>query len=108
MRLSELEWLERFFWDCCKGGWGNNRGIKISTLSNPGWTIEIIIEDTNLEDESFDRINIEREENDWLTCWVENKVFYGFCGPLNLGELIKVFRAWVTECDRILNKTNLN
>lgn len=98
--MQELEWLEKFFWSCCQNGWGNERGIKIHTLSNPGWSMEIILEDTDLENHHFEKIDLERNEHDWVICWMADKKFQGRGGVQNLSEIIKIFRNWVEEFDR--------
>jgi hypothetical protein len=99
---NELEWLQNYFLECCIGGWGNKHSISISTIANPGWAVEITLEDTNLEDYSFNELEIERNNDDWLICWVKEKKFHGRGGVQNLGEIISTFRDWVEENDRIL------
>jgi hypothetical protein len=49
--------------------------IKIDTVDNPGWFIRIDLLETSLENEIFNRIQIERTETDWLICRVDNHTF---------------------------------
>ena len=55
---------------------------------NPGWSLDIDLAETPLEDlERANRLD-ERDENDWIAYEVKNSKFIGHCGPENLGELI--------------------
>jgi hypothetical protein len=36
-----------------------------------------------------------RTEHDWIDCSVDGGVFKAFGGPLNLTEILDVFRRWV-------------
>ena len=69
--------------------------INIETLDNPGWLVDIDLEDTNLEDYSFEKIGIERDDNNWIICRIEDKVFRGRGGVKNLEEILTVFSDWV-------------
>ena len=66
----------------------------IDTLDNPGWSIAINLEDTELEDKNFQQIELEYSENNWLICFIKNNRFEGRCGPLNLPEVLQIFRDW--------------
>jgi len=92
--MDELKWLEKWYLKNCNGDWEHSYGIKISTLDNPGWSLDIDLVDTNLEPKYFDAIKIDRSENDWLHCRIVDGVFKGRGGVQNLTELIKVFCKW--------------
>ena len=38
---NNLEWLFKWFYEQCDGDWEHGKGIRIGTLSNPGWFINI-------------------------------------------------------------------
>lgn len=90
-----LEWLQKWYLENCDGDWEHCYGIKIGTLDNPGWSIDIDIIDSDLEDKKFTEISIQRSEYDWIYCNVVNSTFRGRGGPKNLEELIRTFRDWV-------------
>jgi hypothetical protein len=99
MKNGSLEWLLNWFYEHCDGDWEHDEGIQIGTLDNPGWYLTINLQDTELETKNFERIVIERSENDWLHCFVQDGKFEGPCGPFNLPEVIEIFREWVENCE---------
>ena len=88
-------WLQGWYVSQCNNDWAHRYGIKIETLDNPGWSVEIDLTGTPLEERRRDRAELHRDEHDWHVSWVESSIFNGVCGPTNLGELIHVFRLWV-------------
>ena len=90
-----LVWLQDWYISDCNGDWEHTYGIKIDTLDNPGWSVEIDLAGTSLEDELMDETSLERGEHDWFVCKVAAYKFKGFGGPQNLTDIIQVFKAWV-------------
>lgn len=90
-----LKWLENWYQSQTNGDWEHQYGIKINTLDNPGWSVEIDLTATELEKRKFDNIKVERSPNDWITCQVESDVFRAYCGPKNLSDVLEIFRKWV-------------
>ncbi|MBU1170699.1 MAG: immunity 53 family protein [Proteobacteria bacterium] len=93
--MNIIKWLQDYFEECCNDDWEHTYQIKIETLDNPGWLVDIDIADTNLESYSFEEIRIERDDNNWITCRIENKVFKGRGGVKNLEEILTIFSEWV-------------
>ena len=54
--------LEKWYRQQCNGDWEHSWGIKIDTLDNPGWTIEINLNETIAEGRTLQRVRIERTE----------------------------------------------
>ncbi len=92
--MNALKNLQDWYLSYCDSDWEHEFGVKIGTLDNPGWTIEIDLIGTKNEGINFTKIKIERTEDDWLHCWVEKEVFHAACGPLNLEEVLEVFLKW--------------
>ncbi|MFK0238901.1 Imm53 family immunity protein [Streptomyces vinaceus] len=67
-----------------------------STLDNPGWTVEIDLEETDLEGREYPRQDVNRNTQDWVRAWTAEKTFHAACGPGNLGEALAIFRTWAT------------
>ena len=86
--------LQVWYLSNCDGYWEHGYGVKIETLDNPGWQVQIELADTKLAGKSFDKLEIERSEDDWVVCWVEGSTFQTACGPENLEETLKVFLDW--------------
>ncbi|MGL4824962.1 MAG: immunity 53 family protein [Alphaproteobacteria bacterium] len=93
--MKEFEWLENYYLSCCDGDWEHEFSVKIETLGNPGWSLEIDLEETFLEKIPFEKVHEERTENNWVICYVKDKKFCADGGPQNLRELIRIFREWV-------------
>ena len=96
---SNVEWLQAWYNQRCDGDWEHTYGITIATIDNPGWSIDIDLAGTELQDKKLEKMLIERSDSDWLWFVVENRTFKGRGGALNLGELIERFRAWVDDVD---------
>ncbi len=95
--MEKLKAFQNWYFNHCDGEWEHQHGIRIGTIDNPGWRIEINLFGTKLENIVFKRIEIEKNENDWIHCWVENKTFNAACGPLNLEEVLGIFLEWVQK-----------
>lgn len=92
--MSTLSELEKWYRSKCDGDWEHRHGVRISTLDNPGWRIDIDLGGTGLEDKACDRAKIERSDTDWLWSWAEEGTYSVRCGPGNLEEGIRLFLAW--------------
>jgi hypothetical protein len=96
-----FEWLMGWYHDQCNDDWEHTYGATIDTIDNPGWSLKIDLKDTALEGQLFPR----QEHNyghqtEWWVCWTENHTFHGAGGPMQLGAMIEVFRAWVSADHR--------
>lgn len=89
---DDFSWLINLYNSQCDGDWEGSFGIQIQTSGNPGWGVNINIEQTELQDKEYNEIRIERTENDWIFSRVKNRRFEGNCGLFNLKEVFKVFR----------------
>ncbi len=57
VRENDFLWLLKWYCKHCNGDWEHGTGIHIDTLDNPGWSIKINLEDTELEDKIFKKLN---------------------------------------------------
>ena len=101
--MDVFKWLQEWYLQNCNGDWEHSYGVKIGTLDNPGWYVDIDLTDTDLAGEKFKPIALERSENDWIHCHVEHNIFKGYGGTLNLEEIIEIFRNWCTEKNQSIN-----
>ncbi|WP_223836777.1 immunity 53 family protein [Paenibacillus oceani] len=95
--IDNIKWLQEWYFSQCDGDWEHIQGVKITTIDNPGWYVELNVTETNLDRKVFENIKIERDDSDWLYCKVENNMFVGTGGPLNLDEIIVIFREWASS-----------
>ena len=94
-------WLQEWYKSNCNGDWEHSYGIRIDTLDNPGWRVEIELDGTDLDDKTFDGVEINHSDADWILCRVEDNVFNGSGDPNKLTKILEVFKAWATKsCDK--------
>jgi hypothetical protein len=102
---DELNWLQQWYSAQCDGEWEHGLAITIETIDNPGWSVKICVEGTELASAQFEPMKTEVSETDWILCRVAERKqgrlsspnyrrFEGFGGALNLPDIIKVFRTW--------------
>lgn len=94
MEQDDFLWLQQWYRAHCNGDWEHGTGIHIGTIDNPGWSIKVNLQDTELEHKEFKKIQIERSEHDWIFCKVKEGNFEGACGPMNLPEVLRIFHKW--------------
>lgn len=93
--MDLLAWLQSWYNQQCNGDWEHTQGVKIDTLDNPGWCVDIDLEDTEYEYKEFTLVEDLRTEDDWVVCRVKDGKFDGAGGPLNLEEILGIFHDWI-------------
>jgi hypothetical protein len=92
--MNQLNWLQSWYVEQCDGDWEDTYGISIETLDNPGWSLDIDLAETPLENVEQARHFDERSENNWISYEIREGRFIGRGGPANLEELIGIFRQF--------------
>jgi len=98
--MDSLARLQDWYIQQCDGDWEHSYGVRIETLDNPGWNLEIDLVDTQLEGKPFEPVNygmfdeVETSGNEWIFCKVEDNKFSAGGGPHKLNEIINVFLHW--------------
>jgi hypothetical protein len=90
--------LEDWFSQNCDGDWEHGEGVRINTLDNPGWALDIDLAGTQCAGRPLEPVRAERDQDNWVHCWVDGEVFKGRGGPRNLGEIVLLFLRW-SACD---------
>lgn len=98
--MNTLKWLQNWYYENCNGNWEHSYGVKIDTVDNPGWSVEINLAETYLEHTPFDSIEEERSDEDWFYCNVRDGVFHGAGGATNLEEILIHFKNWASSIKR--------
>ncbi len=93
--MTTIMKLQDWYAGECNGDWEHQYGLKIETLDNPGWLVDIDLRETVLADRPFEPVEIERSEDDWVHCFVKKQVFSGRGGSRNLDEILKTFLDWM-------------
>ncbi len=98
-----LTWLQAWYATQTNGDWEHGYGVKITTLDNPGWSVSIDLNETQQDGQPFLGQEVIRSEHDWYVARVSRSIFKADCGPLNLGEVLHIFRVWVDGKTRGVN-----
>ncbi|MEK4057243.1 immunity 53 family protein [Paenibacillus sp. FSL F4-0087] len=98
--MNTLTWVQNWYYENCYGDWEHSYGVKIDTVDNPGWSVEINLTDTYLENVPFESIEEERNDQDWFYCIVRDGVFHGAGGAMNLEEILIYFENWASSIER--------
>jgi hypothetical protein len=89
--MSILADIQKWYTSNCDGEWEEEYGLEIGTLDNPGWSVAVDLDDTNLEGKEFQPIKSYQSEESWIECWVEENKFRGFGDPARLEEILGIF-----------------
>lgn len=95
--MEELNWLADWFDNECDGDWEHSYAVHIDTLDGAKWHLSVRIEETDLEDKTFEEVRIQKNEDDWMHCLLKEAYFDATCGLKNLPEAMKTFREWVIQ-----------
>ncbi|MDB4944820.1 MAG: uncharacterized protein JWP97_4354 [Labilithrix sp.] len=90
-----MVWLMDWYRSRCDGDWEHAFGVRIDTIDNPGWTLEVNLEGTARADAHVAFRKVARTEHDWLHVKVENGVYDAAGGPSNLAEMILQFSEFI-------------
>jgi hypothetical protein len=91
---DELERLQRWYASQCDGDWEHTYGLTIATLDNPGWSVDIQLSGTELEDREFSALDDLESEQAWVVCDVVDRTFRGRGGPGMLTRILRTFVDW--------------
>ena len=101
--IKMMEWLVDWYKSQCgkEAGcfcnWGDFYGIKIETIDNPGWHVQIDLAETDAAQKPFEAIERDRSDNDWIFCKVQDGKFDGVGDCTKLTEIIKIFQRFIQQ-----------
>ncbi len=101
-----LEWLQEWYETQCDGNWEHNHVIKIETLDNPGWDVEIDFNNTNYEIENSKWKFYELSSDNWIGYEIQNNVYSSSGDSKKLYLILEVFRHIVEnnlDIDKFIN-----
>mgnify|MGYP003577388815 CR=1 FL=1 len=89
---NELSLLQQWFNSQCDGKWEKYHKVSLVSLDNPGWLLNVDLQDTPLETTPFKEKKVKYDsENDWYVVRIENDIFVGAGGKNTLLHLIREF-----------------
>ena len=93
--MNTLKWLEKWYKSNCNGDWEHcYNNVIIKTMDNPGWLVDVNLIETILEDKPFKKIQINNNDNDWITCFVQDGKFKGRGDSEKLEKILEFFKEW--------------
>lgn len=92
--MSPLDRLSRWYQSQCNDDWEHQYGVQIDTIDNPGWSVRIDLQGTDLQGRALDEVKIDRSDTDWIRCRLVNNQFEAHGGASNLSELLTRFVDW--------------
>lgn len=95
--MDELHRLQAWYSSQCDGDWEHEFGIRIETLDNPGWSVEIDLADTEPEGVSYAEVKDLASEREWVHTRVEGTIFHGSAGPAMLTVVLRQFLDWAAS-----------
>lgn len=97
--MELLEWTQNWFKDNCDGDWERGNGIQITTLSNPGWEVEIDISKTSVANMNLKGILNEKSKQDWYGVKIENQKFIASGDSDKLTFLLGLFKEMIEKIE---------
>lgn len=95
--MGSVNYLEELLVALSDGVWEHGQGIKITSLDNPGWTIDLCLSGTQYSEIVEEPRLVERSDDDWFHIKTEERDFAKFleinCGPRNLEECLGLLRT---------------
>ncbi len=91
-----LVWFQHWYANQCNGDWEHGQGVKISSIDNPGWSVDINLEGTIAEDLTMEWKLIERMEEDWYGYSIQSSTYKAAGDPSKLFVLLEKFKELVT------------
>jgi hypothetical protein len=98
--MDELRGLEEWYHSQRDGDWEHEFGVRIETLDNPGWSVEIDLAETELEGADYAEVKVFGPDREWVRTWVEEAKFHGVGGPPMLAAILRQFLEWAATVRR--------
>lgn len=92
--MQSVEWIQDWYRRQCNGEWEHGFGVKIDSLDNPGWSVTIDLEGTDLEGVPMDPVSPDATPDDWLRLECKGKQFVGHGDPTKLAIILDAFHDW--------------
>ena len=92
--MNPLIELQEWYASHCDGDWEHSHGIRIESLDNPGWLLQIDLSGTEVESAEFEPILIDTGMGSWANIQIKEDVWQAACDPRGLEAAIKTFLEW--------------
>lgn len=92
--MTDLDELMSWYASHCDGDWEHSYGVRIDTLDNPGWTVEIDLARTELEAKHFSKISEDFGDLGWTQIEIKDGVWSAACDHRGLTRVLRIFLDW--------------
>jgi hypothetical protein len=94
--MDSLAWLQNWYTEQCDGDWEHANGVQIDTLDNPGWSVNINLQDTRYN-EVLNAVIVDENvgDSDWIVCRIVDGKFEGRGDSQKLLAIVQRFRSWI-------------
>lgn len=99
--MDILVWIQNWYKSQCNGNWEHNFGIIIETIDNPGWSVTIDTNETNIVLPDMAWVLIENSKFNWYGYKVMDGIFEGSGDPNKLVDLLSQFKSLIHQNTRI-------
>lgn len=94
-----LAWIEDWYSFHCDGDWEHQYGLTIKTIKSGGWSVQIELRETLLEDTEIAWQLVKKSENDWYGLAIKDSVFTASGDLRKLSFLLHSFKELVEAAD---------
>lgn len=89
-----VQYLLDWYANNCNGDWGHEYGIKISTIDNPGWLIQVNLSETDISGRVMEPCTWEPEHGRWVRSWSNGEEFNVVCDVHSFDVAIGEFQKF--------------
>jgi hypothetical protein len=91
-----IDWLQNWFEGQCDGSWEHEYSIRIETIDNPGWNIEIDLpSEMNNIVASQEWKLFELSDDNWIGYKIENNIFSASGDSKKLNLMLLIFKNFI-------------
>ncbi len=84
-----IRFLSEWYHSQCNDEWEHGYGIDLSTIDNPGFSIDVDLTGTKLENVNYKETKIDYEDElNWISVFKKDNKLRGVCGPLMLSKML--------------------
>ncbi|EFL05930.1 predicted protein [Streptomyces sp. AA4] len=94
---ESFQFLLDWYAEQCDEEWEHAFGVELSTLDNPGWSLEIDLADTDLAGRLMELYDFEGDAGRWAQCRSDGTKFRGACDPSSFELVLKQFENFVNQ-----------
>ncbi|MEV6673286.1 Imm53 family immunity protein [Streptomyces sp. NPDC051162] len=92
--MNALHFLQFWYESQCDEDWEHEFGVRIATLDNPGWIIEIDLIGTTIEGRELRKSKHESPDGRWIWSWSDGEKYHSSCDPFSLEDAVLRFKEF--------------